>query len=574
MGAALAKSAADMAEYAAAMEALCRSMGCEHTVTVLQGVRAGEQIVVDVGGQKITVICPAGVQAGMNLRFKTFGVIVPTGVLPGQEFPWLADGKSLSLTCPPNVRPGQIVLFGLPIADSMMTCRQSKRRKIAGDASLRATTCPIYNLFPAGILREVASYLEAPSRILFAIAIEPPSTSTRSPYAKILARCKPKLGLSPITSNLDWHTLDFGDIEKELAAKLTDEDISKVLLHVDAAFKVKRLFLTNCTGITGTCLASLRNCTSIEQIDMSLVKAHKSPALDPAPQLSCDQVLPILRSIISQEKNSLKHLQFPLFWRSTERAEDSDFVAFLNEYNQMVENRDTSFCKKCNDYIDEGAFMDTGRWGPWFANQGDICSLCTNIYCYECSADDNHFSGACLCHTCQRRYCSKCSTMVECEDCSDMHCVVCASFTECANPECMRTFCNDCRLHNSCPHCSKSWCDSCSNGLHLHCDMCEEKCCAECSEKEGTNGVYPCDECRGNDVSRDSLCDLCRVHKCKVNDDCCKSCVKIVSALILKENKQLHDETKGLKEEIKILKNETKKMRNDISTAKIILNKY
>ena len=68
---------------------------------------------------KKTVICPAGVQAGMNLRIKTFPVIVPTEVLPGQEFPWpLANGTSVSLTCPPNVLPGQFVLFGLPIADS------------------------------------------------------------------------------------------------------------------------------------------------------------------------------------------------------------------------------------------------------------------------------------------------------------------------------------------------------------------------------------------------------------------------------------------------------------------------
>ena len=121
-----------------------------------------------------------------------------------------------------------------------MISNHSKRKKIAGDASLQATTCPIYNLFPAGVLKEVANFLEAPSRVLFAIAVEP--TSSRSPYDKILARCQPrKLSRSPITSNLDWHTLDFSDIEKMLAAKLTDEDISKVLLHVDSAHKVKAL---------------------------------------------------------------------------------------------------------------------------------------------------------------------------------------------------------------------------------------------------------------------------------------------------------------------------------------------
>ena len=94
-----------------------------------------------------------------------------------------------------------------------MISNHSKRRKIAGNAPAQATTCPMYNLFPAGVLKEIANFLEAPSRVLFAIAVEPPSS--RSPYDKILARCQPrKLSRSPITRNLDWRTLDFSDIEK------------------------------------------------------------------------------------------------------------------------------------------------------------------------------------------------------------------------------------------------------------------------------------------------------------------------------------------------------------------------
>ncbi len=263
-------------------------------------------------------------------------------------------------------------------------------------------------------MKEVTNFLEAPSRILFAIAVEPPS----SPYAKILARCQPRKLSRSLITGYDWHTLDFGDIEKELAAKLTDEDISKVLLHIDAAHKVKRLRLANCTSITGACLAALRHSTSIEQIDMSLVKAHESSKLDPAPQLSCNQVLPILRTIINQERNSIKHLQFPQIWRDTEYADDCDFVAFLNEYNQMMENRGTTFCKKCSRNMYMGGYMenDTGM-GVYFAVQEDTCSVCTNNYCYRCTHDDNHSIGLSFCHTCQRRYCSKCSTMEECGDC-------------------------------------------------------------------------------------------------------------------------------------------------------------
>ena len=103
----------------------------------------------------------------------------------------------------------------------MMTSNSSKRRKVVGDA-----TCPLYDLIPGGILEEVANYLAPISRALFAIAIAPPS----SPYDIILARCRPKISCSSIAGS-DWHTLDFGDIEKELAAKLSDDDISKTVAH-------------------------------------------------------------------------------------------------------------------------------------------------------------------------------------------------------------------------------------------------------------------------------------------------------------------------------------------------------
>ena len=70
------------------------------------------------------------------------------------------------------------------------------------------------------------------------------------------------------------------------------------------------------------------------------------------------------------------------------------------------------------------------------------------------------------------------------------------------------------------------------------------------------------------------------MNQCKNDDDCCKSCVKMVSALILKENKQLHneainlkEENKDLKEEIKGLKDGNKTMMDNISMASYWLNR-
>ena len=133
-----------------------------------------------------------------------------------------------------------------------MNNNKSKRRRITTVAS-QGTICPIYDLLEGGLLKEVASFLVAPSRIFFAIAITPPS----SPFETIMARSRRKKSHSSIAGS-DWNTLDFGEIEKELAAKLSDDDISQALLHINAVNKVKRLRLTNCVNITGAGLGLLR----------------------------------------------------------------------------------------------------------------------------------------------------------------------------------------------------------------------------------------------------------------------------------------------------------------------------
>ena len=431
--------------------------------------------------------------------------------------------------------------------------------KVAGEKLSQGTTCPIYDLFPGGILKEVASFLTAPSKALFAVAIAPPI----SPYDEILARSRSKLSRSPITGNDHaWHTLDFGDIEKVLAAKLTDDDIRKVLLHIDAAHKLKRLLLTNCINISGAGLSPLRHSTTIEQIDLSLVKAHQKPDLYPVPPLSCDQVLPILQSIINHERNSLRHVHFPHSWRYPIPA-NPQFIGFLDEFNQMT---DATFCKKCDTNVNE--CVETSDGDPYFGIQEATCGVCTNTYCNNCKADDNHFEGVRLCQTCQRCYCSKCSPMVECGNCEDMYCVCCMSYTECANSMCSGTFCNPCHSTNRCEQCDRSWCYICD--LCLDCSYCDQRYCVECSMKEGVNGVHTCNDCESSGSA--TLCDRCRMHRCQSGSDECKSCTKMVSSLILKQNKKLNVENKSLKKEVKDLKKENNDIKDTISEVRGILN--
>eukprot|EP00986_Skeletonema_menzelii_P008188 scaffold3381_cov144-Skeletonema_menzelii.AAC.3 len=147
---------------------------------------------------------------------------------------------------------------------------------------------------PSGILAHAASFLAAPSKALFAIALDKNSVAV------------PNERSSAIVGN-QWDILDFREMEKDLAAKLTDSDIERVLQCIDAVNNLKRLKLTNCTKITGTCLEPLRGSLIIEQIDLSLVGEHQSPDLDPPPPISCDHALPILDSIVANEGCSLMH---------------------------------------------------------------------------------------------------------------------------------------------------------------------------------------------------------------------------------------------------------------------------
>ena len=166
---------------------------------------------------------------------------------------------------------------------------------------------------PIGTLAHVSSYLTLPSRALFAVALN----------CRDVERC------SAIVGDHQGDVLDFGDIEKELAVKLIDEDVNGVLLSIDAVNNLKTLRLTNLLNISGIGLEPLRGSTIIEKIDLSLVGDHEIPKLYPEPPISCTDILPILDSIIDMgEASSFKLLIFPKKWREERNNTESDFLLF------------------------------------------------------------------------------------------------------------------------------------------------------------------------------------------------------------------------------------------------------
>ena len=52
-------------------------------------------------------------------------------------------------------------------------------------------------------------------------------------------------------TNDEWKILDFSDLDKDLAAKLTDDDLYNCLKWIDATKRLKILKLTGCVNIIG-----------------------------------------------------------------------------------------------------------------------------------------------------------------------------------------------------------------------------------------------------------------------------------------------------------------------------------
>ncbi|KAL7452130.1 hypothetical protein ACHAWC_003858 [Mediolabrus comicus] len=146
----------------------------------------------------------------------------------------------------------------------MTTIGSIKRRKTGHAVATCLSDLPI-----GTSLEHAASFLAQPSRAIFAVALTNPPNESR--YTSI--------------AGTDWDNLDFGEIEEELAASLSDDDLSGILQHIDAVDNVKRLKLTNCKIITGVGLEPLRGSTIIEQIDLSLYGVRCGPVIRPEPPL-------------------------------------------------------------------------------------------------------------------------------------------------------------------------------------------------------------------------------------------------------------------------------------------------
>ena len=98
-------------------------------VTIPPNIYPGMQFTVNVNGQRFMVTCPSNAGPNMKVRIvpptqreepmaapktQVFEVTVPAGVGPNQPFTFMANGRRVLASCPPNAVEGQTIRFYLP----------------------------------------------------------------------------------------------------------------------------------------------------------------------------------------------------------------------------------------------------------------------------------------------------------------------------------------------------------------------------------------------------------------------------------------------------------------------------
>ena len=402
----------------------------------------------------------------------------------------------------------------------MTSASSSKRRKTEKGIGSCLSDLPI------GILEHTAGFLAAPSRALFAVALATDHATDQ------------------IAGTADWEILDFGEIEKDLAAKLSDNDLSAVLQHIDAVNNVKRLKLTDCINFTGAGLGPLRGSTIIEQIDLSLTGDGESPMLDPEPPISCELVLPIVDSIIASDRCAIKHLQFPYKWRKG-RSTESAFHAFILRYHQMWENRDTISCLYCDADLPENGYnwITTYDDSKYYGAHCCTCYQCTKHYCYACS-DNNGIDNIVFCDQCQRDYCKECVKAIDCGRCGESSCEHCSNYKECDK-------CND------------KMCAGCDDETFTVCIYCGVSYCNDCNQNDDGFIISLCAEC--NEFG----CDKCRLRRCQEGSSDCDGCIKTLPQnTLVAQFRRLQEESLLDQVEVDQLKNVNRRLQEEVDQLK------
>ena len=297
-------------------------------------------------------------------------------------------------------------------------------------------------------------------------------------------------------TNDDWKILDFSDLDKDLAAKLTDDDLYHVLKWIDedANNRLRILKLTGCVNIIGHGLRILNGAIRLRQLDLSLVGRNESPVVVPEPALAQAVVLPILSRMVKSKHVDIKHIQMPKHWRVVEN--NTGLKQFFALYSKRLSSRYN--CSQCDDRICRG-----GKRKNWMNENGlqrFTCYECMDSFCTRCVKEYSPECDVKMCGTCEKMLCGECGPVMTCSKCSEMACEdVCKPMGLC--DDCSKVFCDDCVPTGWCDVCNRLLCDECCPVNYCEGDGCLKATCMDCLP------MGMCDDCNK------FLCDEC----CPVN---------------------------------------------------------
>lgn len=397
----------------------------------------------------------------------------------------------------------------------------SKRRRTTPTTSLRIVG------LPDSILVGVANYLAKPSRVLFALAVtKHPSSSEGSSDCS-----QPTETSNAIISGEQWDTLDFGDIEKSLAAKLTDDNIRDILACVDAVRRLKVLKLAGCINITGRGLGTLRSSAALEQVDLSLVGKHESPIIEPEPSLLESEVIPILDGVIS--RGSIKLLHLPKKFRNRNDS-SSEVQHFLNRYDRYLETFNYK-CSGCEQRLGR-PWVEYSVASHWYGTQCFTCSQCISQMCYEIACSNGGTLNCC--DICEKDYCRGCVLNSRCSRCRKQACDKCDVKKSCEGGGCGELLCENCTMESTCNYCDRTRCRNCVGSYRCNLDGCNNTVCVDCQQSKGEGGG--CDTCKKEFCSTE--CQYLAYDKSETK---CSTCLGAAAASFrrkLQESKRENEE--------------------------------
>jgi len=310
--------------------------------------------------------------------------------------------------------------INLSSEDIPRCCGSSKRRKMA--SSLHITN------LPEGIFEHVAKYLAAPSILCAAVAF---TASSKQFYSMMSNGKRVVRGISSqskviLATTAARDVLDFGDVENSLAWKLSDDDLAAMLVCINAVSNIKTLRLTGCVNINGQGLAPLRGSAVLKEIDLRLDKKKDSPVIIPAPNISEENVLPILDSIVDTEGNALEVLTLPKVWRNRQLMIMNQFIERFN--NSLEARRHT--CSRCTVLCHETGTGFSRQYDWKYGVQHFSCNDCRLFFCHDCETETGGRYMTC-CTVCEAEYCHGCNPMKFCDVCDRDVCNNCGTVLDC-----------------------------------------------------------------------------------------------------------------------------------------------